>query len=80
MGLPKSPRWLMLLDKQEEATELIFALYDLSPDDSLVNDEVYAISSSLHIGKGTGLREVFNKDPLKNSTGSGISLAVQILG
>lgn len=79
MGLPESPRWLMLRDKQEEATEVICALYDLSPDDTLVNDEAYAISSSLQIGKGTGLREIVNEGPLKNSTRTGLSLAAQTL-
>ncbi|KAF4464316.1 Sugar transporter STL1 [Fusarium albosuccineum] len=49
MVLPESPRWLMLRDKQKEATELICALYDLSPKDTLINDKIHAISTSLHI-------------------------------
>ncbi|KAJ3538008.1 hypothetical protein NM208_g6092 [Fusarium decemcellulare] len=79
MVLPKSPRWLMLRDKQKEATEVICALYDLSPKDTLINDEIHAISTSLHVGKSTGLHEIFHNWPLKNSIRTRITLSVQIL-
>lgn len=79
MGLPESPRWLMLRDRQEEATKVVCALYGLATDDALVIDEIVAMSTSLQLSKGAGAREIFANGPLTNATRTALSLTVQIL-
>jgi hypothetical protein len=79
MKLPESPRWLLLRDKQEEATEVISALYDVDRDDPLLTDEMRAISASLHLAKGVGFEEIFTDGPMKTRTRTLIALSVQIL-
>ncbi|KAM0554887.1 hypothetical protein ACHAPJ_006622 [Fusarium lateritium] len=77
--LPESPRWLLLKDKQSEALEVLCALYDLSPEDTLINDEMQAISSSLHMSKKAGFKQIFINGPLKELDRTGVALSIQIL-
>jgi sugar porter (SP) family MFS transporter len=66
LGLPESPRWLILQGREAEAREVIAAIADRPLDDAYVENEFRAIKdTSDEMSKGT-YAEVFARD--KNRT------------
>ncbi|KAK2747334.1 hypothetical protein FQN57_002232 [Myotisia sp. PD_48] len=64
MGLPESPRWLILKGKEDEALNVLGALSDLPTNDSTIQAEYTAIKATvLEMQKG-GFKDLFvrNKD------------------
>ncbi|KAK4992361.1 hypothetical protein LTR50_001119 [Elasticomyces elasticus] len=67
-GLPESPRWLAKRGREEEAAEVICAVFDLRRDDPYVQGEIQAIRAALAIetSEGTeGITAMFKKDLLQ---------------
>ena len=66
LGLPESPRWLILKGREAEAREVIAAIADRPLDDAYVENEFRAIKDTAdEVSKGT-YAEVFARD--KNRT------------
>lgn len=54
VGLPESPRWLILKGREDEALEVLAALADAEPTDKFVLNEFQAIKDTvLEQAKGT---------------------------
>lgn len=54
MGLPESPRWLILKGREDEARDVIAAVADLETDDPWVENEFRSIKEvALEMSKGT---------------------------
>lgn len=67
-GLPESPRWLAKRGREEEAAEVICAVFDLPPDDPYVLDEMAAIRAAISLEVQEGAQKysaVFKDDALK---------------
>jgi sugar porter (SP) family MFS transporter len=79
MGLPESPRWLMLRNKHEEANATLCTLYDLPHDDTYIVEEMNSIKASLLLAKNVSFFEAFKNGPLRNGTRTAIALSIQIL-
>lgn len=62
MGLPESPRWLILKGRHDEAKEVIAAISDISIDDVFVENEHKAINDTvLEMSKGK-FSDLFARD------------------
>lgn len=67
-GLPESPRWLAKRGREEEAAEVICAVFDLPRDDPYVQGEIDAIRAAIAIetSEGAGkMLSLFKKDILQ---------------
>ncbi|KAL0259495.1 hypothetical protein SLS55_005232 [Diplodia seriata] len=54
LGLPESPRWLILKGREEEALEVLCALNDTNEDDQYIQSEFLAIKDTvLEMAKGS---------------------------
>ncbi|KAK5992915.1 Sugar transporter STL1 [Cladobotryum mycophilum] len=66
LGLPESPRWLILKGREEEAKEVIAAIADVELNDKYVDNEYRAIKETVEeMSKGT-FSDLFARD--KNRT------------
>lgn len=61
LGLPESPRWLILKGHEEEARNVIAAIADKGIDDPFVETEFHAIKETAEKSDG-GYAEVFHMD------------------
>lgn len=67
-GLPESPRWLAKRGREQEAVEVLCAVFDLKEDDPYVVGEMEAIRAAIAVEKGEGASTIsglFKKDLLK---------------
>ncbi|KAJ9616718.1 hypothetical protein H2200_000437 [Cladophialophora chaetospira] len=65
-GLPESPRWLFKRGREEEAIEVLCAVFDLPRDDPYIVSEVRAIKQAVSIESSTrSHRALFKNDRLK---------------
>ncbi|KAK4940023.1 hypothetical protein LTR10_019760 [Elasticomyces elasticus] len=80
LKMPESPRWLMLQDRSEEATEVVCALYDLPQDDLIVSEQLFSIRGMLQKSNSTSFKDVLRSGPLKNRTRTLLGISIQIIG
>ncbi|RMJ23858.1 Sugar and other transporter [Aspergillus sp. HF37] len=57
--LPESPRWLMKVDRQEEAREILGALADLDPHDETINHQMREIEAGLAVASSGSFMDMF---------------------
>ncbi|SMY19035.1 unnamed protein product [Zymoseptoria tritici ST99CH_1A5] len=66
LGLPESPRWLILKGKDQEAIAVLAALSDVPDDDAYVQNEFHAIKDSVIESSKAGFKDVFTMGPDRN--------------
>ena len=67
-GLPESPRWLCKRGRDQEAIEVLCAVYDLSPDDPYIRSEIASIRKAVDIERAEGASKIsglFKSDRLQ---------------
>ncbi|EFQ98600.1 sugar transporter STL1 [Nannizzia gypsea CBS 118893] len=62
MGLPESPRWLVLKGQEDEAMNVLAALSDLDREDRFVHAEFSAIKDTVIEMQKGGFRDLFTMD------------------
>lgn len=66
LGLPESPRWLILRGREDEAREVIAAIADVNFNDKYVENEFHMIKETVEeMSKGT-FRDLFSCDHNRN--------------
>ncbi|KAK6003893.1 hypothetical protein QM012_008743 [Aureobasidium pullulans] len=66
MGLPESPRWLIMKGKEMEAMEVLCALNNKSEEDPYIVSEFAAIKDSALVMQQGGFRDLFTMDEDRN--------------
>jgi len=59
-GLPESPRWLCKRGRDQEAIEVLCAVFDLSPDDPYVRNEIASIRKAVDLERAEGASKIFS--------------------
>lgn len=59
LGLPESPRWLILKGNEDEALQVLGALSDLPYDDPYIHSSYLAIKDTVLETQGAGYRDLF---------------------
>ncbi|KAG9588636.1 general substrate transporter, partial [Aureobasidium melanogenum] len=66
MGLPESPRWLIMKGRENDAMEVLCALNNKSEEDPYIVSEFAAIKDSALIMQQGGFRDLFTMDEDRN--------------
>ncbi|KEQ85987.1 general substrate transporter [Aureobasidium pullulans EXF-150] len=66
MGLPESPRWLIMKGQEDEALNVLCALNDKNSEDPYIVSEFAAIKDSAMIMQQGGFRDLFTMDEDRN--------------
>ncbi|KAH0148825.1 general substrate transporter, partial [Aureobasidium melanogenum] len=66
MGLPESPRWLIMKGHEDNAMEVLCALNDMSEEDPYIVSEFAAIKDSALVMQQGGFRDLFTMDEDRN--------------
>lgn len=66
MGLPESPRWLILKGKEDEALQVICALNDKEADDPYIINEFAAIKDTVLVMQQGSFKDLFTMDEDRN--------------
>ncbi|KAG9513568.1 general substrate transporter, partial [Aureobasidium melanogenum] len=66
MGLPESPRWLIMKGKEMQAMEVLCALNNMSEEDPYIVSEFAAIKDSALVMQQGGFRDLFTMDEDRN--------------
>lgn len=67
-GLPESPRWLCKKGREQEAVEVLCAVFDRHPSDPFITEQMDGIREAIAIEKRVGaqrLSGLFKNDRLK---------------
>lgn len=66
LGLPESPRWLILKGQEDEAIAVLCALNEKDPDDPYIHSEFAAIKDVVVEIQNGGFRDLFTMDEDRN--------------
>lgn len=66
MGLPESPRWLIMKGHEDEAMNVLCALNEKEPDDPYIVSEFAAIKDTAMIMQSGGFRDLFTMTESRN--------------
>ncbi|THY19757.1 general substrate transporter [Aureobasidium pullulans] len=66
MGLPESPRWLIMKGQEDEALNVLCALNDKNSEDPYIVSEFAAIKDSAMIMQQGGFKDLFTMDEDRN--------------
>lgn len=66
MGLPESPRWLLLKSRDQDALEVLAALNDLPVDDEYIQDEFKSIKEATAEMSRGSFRDLFTMGKDRN--------------
>jgi MFS family permease len=66
LGLPESPRWLILKGREQEAVQVLAALSDLPEDDQYIQSEFAAIKDGVIESSQAGFKDLFTMGPDRN--------------
>ncbi|THY51026.1 general substrate transporter [Aureobasidium pullulans] len=66
MGLPESPRWLIMKGKEDEALNVLCALNDKDSEDPYIVSEFAAIKDSAMVMQQGGFKDLFTMDEDRN--------------
>ncbi|KAH0336210.1 general substrate transporter, partial [Aureobasidium melanogenum] len=66
MGLPESPRWLIMKGKEQQAMEVLCALNNMSEEDPYIVSEFSAIKDSALVMQQGGFKDLFTMDEDRN--------------
>ncbi|KAH0385417.1 general substrate transporter, partial [Aureobasidium melanogenum] len=66
MGLPESPRWLIMKGKEMQAMEVLCALNNMSEEDPYIVSEFAAIKDSALVMQQGGFKDLFTMDEDRN--------------
>jgi sugar porter (SP) family MFS transporter len=66
MGLPESPRWLVMKGQEDEALSVLCALNDKEPEDTYIVAEFAAIKDSAMLMQSGTFRDLFTMDEDRN--------------
>lgn len=81
-GLPESPRWLMSHGQEQEAIEVLCAVYDRQPEDEYIITERRAILSAIELGDSVNMQsfwKIFRNDEVKMSQGVLLAWGMQLM-
>jgi MFS family permease len=79
MGLPESPRWLILKGRDQEAVAVLAALADLPEEDKYIQSEFHAIKDGVLDAKDVGFKDVFTMGPDRNFHRAALGYFSQVL-
>ena len=65
-GLPESPRWLVLKNREEDALQVLCALSDLPPEDKKIQSEFQAVKDTVFEMQKGGFRDCFKMNKNRN--------------
>lgn len=65
-GLPESPRWLVLKNREDDALQVLCALSDLPPEDKKIQSEFQAVKDTVFEMSKGGFRDCFRMNRNRN--------------
>ena len=77
--LPESPRWLVLKEQYEQATQVLSILHDASPTSEVVTEHLNAIRAAVHSDNAAGWKAVLSQGDLKNRTRTILAVGIQVM-
>ncbi|KAK7206462.1 general substrate transporter, partial [Myxozyma melibiosi] len=77
--LPESPRWLIKMDRFDEATNVFAALADVDIDNPYIAEEINEIKETLTLEQGMEFRKIFQKSPKKHFHRTALAIGILTL-
>ncbi|KAF2157299.1 sugar transporter STL1 [Myriangium duriaei CBS 260.36] len=78
-GLPESPRWLVLKNRDQEAREVLSALWDKDLDDPSIESEFTDIKEAVAVMASGSFKDLFTMDQDRNFHRSVLAYVVQAM-